>query len=237
MTTKHVGVIGAGTMGSGIAQVAALSGCSVTLLDREESFVRKAIDGVRGRFERLSQKGRITADEASAAAKRLSVATSHQALADCDFVIEAVFEDLDVKHAALSPVEQVVADRTVFATNTSSLSVAEIARGLKRPERLAGMHFFNPAPLMPLVEVISADHSAPGTVDTVFQTAVAWGKVAVRARDVPGFIVNRVARPYYLEALGCASYNTMAPRQAQLLYHLSISMLSRPAIRKPATFT
>ena len=201
MKVRKVGVIGAGTMGSGIAQVAALAGCTVVLLDREESFVLKAVDGVRARFDRLSQKGRISVDESAAAAQRLSVATSHEDLADCDFVIEAVFEDLDVKHAALSRVEQVVADRAVFATNTSSLSVAEIAAGLKRPERLAGMHFFNPAPLMPLVEVVAAEHSAPEVVDAVFEAAIAWGKVAVRARDVPGFIVNRVARPYYLEAL------------------------------------
>ncbi len=201
MTVKKVGVIGAGTMGSGIAQVAALAGCTVVLLDREESFVRKAVDGVRARFDRLRQKGRITADEAAAAAKRLGVATSHEDLTDCDFVIEAVFEDLDVKQAALGRVEQVVTHRAVFATNTSSLSVADIARGLKRPERLAGMHFFNPAPLMPLVEVVAAEHSALEVVDAVFDAAIAWGKVAVRARDVPGFIVNRVARPYYLEAL------------------------------------
>lgn len=201
MKVTNVGVIGAGTMGSGIAQVAALAGCTVVLLDREESFVHKAVDGVRARFDRLRQKGRITADEAAAAAKRLSVATSHENLADCDFVIEAVFEDLDAKRATLGRVEQVVVDRTVFATNTSSLSVADIARGLKRPERLAGMHFFNPAPLMPLVEVVAAEHSAPEVVNAVFDAAIAWGKVAVRARDVPGFIVNRVARPYYLEAL------------------------------------
>lgn len=201
MEIIKVGVIGVGTMGAGIAQVAAVGGCSVELLDRDKSTVRTAIEGLRGRLGRMAQRGKITAAEAEAAGARLLVATGYECLADCDLVIEAVFEDMAVKHASLKAAEAVVGEQALFATNTSSLSVGEIAACLKRPERVAGMHFFNPAPVMPLVEVVAADCSAAETVEMIYNTARAWGKVAVKARDVPGFIVNRVARPFYLEGL------------------------------------
>jgi 3-hydroxybutyryl-CoA dehydrogenase len=197
----QVGVLGAGTMGAGIAQVAAVGGCDVVLLDRDAATVERAIEQTRGHIARLAEKGRISSDAAVAASKRLRAGEAPSALCGCELVVEAVFEDLAVKHEVLAAVEAVVGHETIFATNTSSLSVAEIAAGLRRPERLAGMHFFNPAPLMPLVEVIAADGADPQVVERVFQTAQAWGKIAVRARDVPGFIVNRVARPFYLEAL------------------------------------
>ncbi len=196
----RVGVLGAGTMGAGIAQVAALAGCDVAVLDRDAAIVEQALERTRGHIARLAEKGRLAPADAEAASRRLRTARSAADLHDREFVVEAVFEDLAVKHEVLAAVEA-AAPQAVFATNTSSLSVADIASGLRRRERLAGMHFFNPAPLMPLVEVIAADASDPRVVDLAFDTAQAWDKIAVRARDVPGFIVNRVARPFYLEAL------------------------------------
>lgn len=209
----EVAVLGAGTMGAGIAQVAAAAGCNVRVLDRDVPLVEKALAGVRAQLARLVERGRLAADDAREIGRRLSVADSPAALGGCELVVEAVFEDLAVKHAALHAAEAHVSSDAVFATNTSSLSVAQIAAGLRRPQRCAGMHFFNPAPLMPLVEVIAAECSAPDAVDAVFETAIAWGKVAVRARDVPGFIVNRVARPYYLESLRLLSDGVAPPAQ------------------------
>lgn len=197
----EVGVLGAGTMGAGIAHVAAAAGCTVRVLDRDLTFTEKSLASVRGQLRRLVERGRLCASDADEIGARLVPAGAAAELAGCELVIEAVFEDLAVKHAALGAAERHVATDAVIATNTSSLSVAEIARGLRRPERCVGMHFFNPAPLMPLVEVVSGEGSAPDAVEAAYETALAWGKVAVRARDVPGFIVNRVARPYYLEAL------------------------------------
>jgi 3-hydroxybutyryl-CoA dehydrogenase len=201
MTMTTVGVVGSGVMGAGIAQVAAVHGCTVAMLDVDASVVRKAIDGIGKRLDRSVEKGDLPVQERARIIDRLHVATGPQAAAACDLVIEAVSENLDAKTQVLEPIVRMAGPGSVFASNTSSLSITQIGRAVSAGRRLAGMHFFNPAPLMPLVEVIAGADTDPAVVDQVADCARAWGKTAVRAKDTPGFIVNRVARGYYLEPL------------------------------------
>jgi 3-hydroxybutyryl-CoA dehydrogenase len=196
-----VAVVGSGAMGSGIAQVAASAGHQVRLYDTRPEAVAKAIAGIGKAWDKLVEKGRMGADEASLARERLRPAASTAELKDAALVVEAIVEDLEVKRGLFAELEDIVAPGCILATNTSSISVTAIAARLKRPERLVGMHFFNPVPLMALVEVISGVATDKGVADTVYATAEAWGKNPVHAKSTPGFIVNRVARPYYAEAL------------------------------------
>ncbi len=196
-----IAVIGSGAMGSGIAQVAAAAGYKVKLFDTRPEAVAKAVADIGKVYAKLVEKGRMTADAAAQASAHLhSVADLHQ-VADAALVIEAIVENLDVKRMLFADLENVVGDDCILATNTSSISVTAIAAKLRRPERLVGMHFFNPVPLMALVEVISGLATARGVADTVYATAAAWGKNPVHAKSTPGFIVNRVARPFYAEGL------------------------------------
>ena len=196
-----VAVIGSGAMGSGIAQVAAASGYEVRLYDTRAEAVAKAIADIGSMFVKLAEKGRMTSAEAAAASARLHPVADLHEVASAAIVIEAIVESLDVKRMLFADLEAVVDDDCILATNTSSISVTAIAAKLRRPERLVGMHFFNPVPLMALVEVISGLATAKHVADTVFATAAAWGKNPVHARSTPGFIVNRVARPFYAEGL------------------------------------
>ncbi|EGP53985.1 3-hydroxyacyl-CoA dehydrogenase PaaH [Pseudorhizobium flavum] len=199
--TDTVAVIGAGAMGAGIAQVVAQAGHPVLLFDAKEGAAEKGRAGVLAGLDRLVEKGKLTAAERDAVAERLVVAVTLADLKDARLVIEAIVENLDVKRQVFSALEDVVAQDAILATNTSSLSVTAIAAGLKRPERVAGLHFFNPAPVMKLVEIVSGLASSKPVLDTLFDTALAWKKEPVRATSTPGFIVNRVARPFYAEAL------------------------------------
>ena len=196
-----VAVIGAGAMGAGIAQVAAQAGHSVVLFDVAEGAAEKGRASILSGLGRLVEKGRMTADEREAIAARLAVAPSIDALRDARLVVEAIVERLDVKRQVFAAVEDVVAVDAILATNTSSLSVTAIAAGLKHPERVAGLHFFNPAPVMKLVEVVAGLASSRSVLDTLYATAREWGKAPVHATSTPGFIVNRVARPFYAEGL------------------------------------
>lgn len=196
-----VAVVGSGTMGAGIAQVAAAAGHSVLLYDTRTEAVPLAIQSLRKTFEKLASKGKLSADAAEKAADRLRAATNLDELRSAGIVIEAIVENLDVKRQMFSELERIVDADCVFATNTSSLSIGAIAATLKRPGRLVGMHFFNPAPLMALVEIIGGTATDANLLSAVHATAVAWGKTPVYAKSTPGFIVNRVARPYYGEAL------------------------------------
>lgn len=198
---RVVAVIGAGAMGSGIAQVAAAAGHPVRLLDARAGAADKAIDGIRAQFAKLVDKGRMSADAAAAAGTRLTAADALPALADAALVVEAIVENLEAKQQLFRELESLVASDCILATNTSSISITAIGAALQRPERLAGLHFFNPAPLMALVEVVSGLATTRDVADCLFATAKAWGKSPVHARSTPGFIVNRVARPYYAEAL------------------------------------
>ncbi|MES2323048.1 MAG: 3-hydroxyacyl-CoA dehydrogenase PaaH [Pseudomonadota bacterium] len=196
-----VAVIGSGAMGAGIAQVAAASGYTVKLFDTRPDAVDKAIADIGKVYGKLVEKGRMTGDAADAARSRLHSVASMRDVSDAAIVVEAIVENLDVKRMLFADLEGVVGDDCILATNTSSISVTAIAAKLRRPERLVGMHFFNPVPLMALVEVISGLATSQEVADTVFATAAAWGKSPVHAKSTPGFIVNRVARPFYAEGL------------------------------------
>ncbi len=199
--SKHpVGIIGTGTMGAGIAQVAATHGFTVMLLDQDAETVRRAVDKIHGHIDRMAEKGKLTEKERDESKARLHPADGPEDLSDCDLIIEAIIESLEAKTAMFKRVLPHLRSEAIIASNTSSLSIGAIGESIGCPERVVGMHFFNPAPLMPLVEVISGKRSDPKLVDRVVLIAEAWGKTVARANDTPGFIVNRVARPYYLEA-------------------------------------
>jgi len=195
-----VAVIGAGAMGSGIAQVAAVAGERVLLHDAQPGAADKAVEQIGARLDRLVEKQRMTAEAAATARVRLGAVASPAEMADADLVVEAIVESLPAKQALLADLETCCRDDTVLATNTSTLSVTDIARGLRAPGRVCGMHFFNPAPLMRLVEVPVGETTDPAVAAHVEAWATAWGKTPVRCASTPGFIVNRVARPFYGEA-------------------------------------
>ena len=196
-----VAVIGAGAMGAGIAQVAAVAGHRVLLLDNRPQAAQAAIEGLRVQLDKLAAKGKLTNEAALQAGKRLQAATQLSDLADSALVIEAIVENLQAKQTLFAELEALVSADCIFGSNTSSISITAIGSALKHPQRLAGLHFFNPAPLMALVEIVSGLATDALVADTLFATATAWGKTAVHAKSTPGFIVNRVARPYYAEAL------------------------------------
>lgn len=199
--SSAVAVVGTGTMGQGIAQVALVAGHPVRLYDAAPGRARAAADAIGARLDRLVEKGRLTAGDRTAASARLTPADDLSELAGCGLVIEAVLEQLDVKQKLFRQLEDIVAEDCLLATNTSSLSVTAIAGALREPGRFVGLHFFNPAPLLPLVEVVSGFATEEQAATRAYATAKAWGKTPVRCADTPGFIVNRVARPFYAEAL------------------------------------
>ncbi len=195
-----VGVVGAGTMGAGIAEVAARAGHRVLLLDAAEGAAAAALAAIGGRLDRDVAKDRLEAGAAEAVRDRLEAVTTTDALAPCGLVVEAVAEDLEAKRDLFAALEKVVADRAVLATNTSSLSVTAVANRLRVPGRLVGLHFFNPAPRMRLVEVVRGALTDPEVVESATALVRSWGKEPVTCTSTPGFIVNRVARPFYGEA-------------------------------------
>ncbi len=196
-----IGVLGAGTMGAGIAQLACRAGARTLLHDPIPEALQRGAERVRGGFEKEAAKGRITAEEARAAAERLEVVAGLEAFAPCDLVIEAAPERVELKREIYGRLSEIVSDECVLATNTSSLPVTGIAAGATHPERVVGMHFFNPAPLMALVEVIAGLRSSEGALALADATGRAMGKTVIRATDGPGFLVNRCNRPFGLEAL------------------------------------
>ncbi len=207
-----VAIIGAGTMGSGIAQVAATAGCSVTLYDLKTEALQNSEASLKKIMDRLVEKGRINRKEKERIENNIQYVDTLKKLKNSELVIEAIVENLDIKRNVLSTLEKFVSDECIIATNTSSLSVASIASSLEKPERCIGMHFFNPAPLMKLVEVIPAIQTSEETLKTSVETIMDWGKIVAVTKDTPGFIVNRVARPFYGEALriyeeGMASFS------------------------------
>lgn len=198
---KTIGVIGAGAMGSGIAQVAAQAGHKVVLVDTSEAALERSASALSKVMARLVEKGRLRPEEGAAIPARISRSTDLADLAPCGLVVEAIVENLEVKKAVFREVESHVSREAILATNTSSLSVTGIAAALEHPERCIGLHFFNPAPLMPLVEIVPALQTAAELPGQCLDLMNAWGKDPVVAKDTPGFIVNRVARPFYGEAL------------------------------------
>lgn len=196
-----IGIVGAGTMGRGIAQIAADAGHMVYLFDADKSQIDSSLQFLASIYARLVEKGKINEHDATSALQRITGCGSVKDLADCGLVIEAVVEDLNVKRSVLASLEESVLPTCIIGTNTSSLSVTSLAAGCAVPSRVVGIHFFNPAPLLPLVEVVPAIDSDLTMVANVAKLMSDWGKSPVIARDTPGFIVNRVARPFYGEAL------------------------------------
>ncbi|MDH7447705.1 3-hydroxyacyl-CoA dehydrogenase NAD-binding domain-containing protein [Aquimarina sp. 2201CG14-23] len=196
-----VGIIGSGTMGSGIAQVAATAGCTVKVFDTKQSALDKSELALEKILSRLIEKGRIDEAEKNRIQGNVSYVTSLKELSDADLTIEAIIENLEIKKKVFSELETYVSEHTIIASNTSSLSIASIASSLQKPERCIGIHFFNPAPLMKLVEVIPAVQTSDEVKNKVVNTIKDWKKVVAIAKDTPGFIVNRVARPFYGESL------------------------------------
>jgi len=196
-----IGIIGSGAMGAGIAQVVATAGHAVHLLDQNAAALDRAAASIAASLTKLAEKGKLTRAAADAATARLHPTAAMADFADCNLVIEAIVEDLGVKQQVFRQVEAVVSADCILASNTSSLSITAIAAACQRPERFVGIHFFNPAPLMPLVEIIPAVQTRAGLADEVRALVASWGKRPVLAQDTPGFIVNRVARPYYGEAI------------------------------------
>ena len=194
-------VVGAGAMGGGIAQVLVESGWAVLLYDTQDASLENGIARVRGVWDKLVEKGKISDAQRSAYNQQLSAAYVLREATDVSLVIEAIYENLDAKRSVFTTLDDVVREDCILATNTSSLSVSSIAAGVKRPERVVGLHFFNPAPLMPLVEIVPGIATAPEVVEACVAAVAAWGKVGVVAKDTPGFLVNRIARPFYGEAL------------------------------------
>ncbi|HSW18088.1 MAG TPA: 3-hydroxyacyl-CoA dehydrogenase [Ramlibacter sp.] len=200
-TYTTVGVVGAGAMGRGIAQIAAQAGSTVKLYDTQPQAVAKARDELFNQWDRLLEKGRMDQAAVQACKQRLQAADSLQALADCDLVVEAIVEQLDVKKALFAELESIVKPGAVLATNTSSLSVTAIAAGLKRPQQFAGYHFFNPVPLMKVVEVVAGLKTDPTICAGLAEYARQMGHTPVQAQDTPGFIVNHAGRGFGTEAL------------------------------------
>tara|TARA_B110000977_G_C11076115_1_gene491234 strand:+ start:1278 stop:2441 length:1164 start_codon:yes stop_codon:yes gene_type:complete len=198
---KNVGIIGSGTMGSGIAQVAATSGCLVKIYDTNRAALDKAKASLEKILNRLIEKGRIDSDEKNRIQSHIQYVDSLKDLADSDLTIEAIIENLEIKKQVFQELESFVSENCIIASNTSSLSIASIAASLKKPSRCIGIHFFNPAPLMKLVEVIPAIQTSEKSISISVKTIQDWKKVVAVAKDTPGFIVNRVARPFYGEAL------------------------------------
>ncbi len=199
-STDSVAVIGAGSMGAGIAQVAAAAGHPVLLYDAKGDAVVNAIERLDAGLAKLAGRGKITGEERAAIIGRIKPVANLSDMAPAKLVIEAIIEDLKIKQSVFQELEGIVTADAILATNTSSLSITAIGEALERPGKLVGMHFFNPAQIMKLVEVVSGLQTEPAVAETVYATAKNWGKIAVYAKSVPGFIVNRVARPYYSEA-------------------------------------
>lgn len=200
-TTFCVGIIGSGTMGSGIAQVAAQAGCTVKLVDVNAIALEKSKLALENTLSKLVEKEKIDANEKSRIEAYISYVTELTALADADLVIEAIVENSEVKRKVFAELESVVSKHCILASNTSSLSIASIAASCTIPERVLGIHFFNPAPLMQLVEVIPAVQTSEAVLQQSVEIISSWNKTVAVAKDTPGFIVNRVARPFYSESL------------------------------------
>ncbi|HFZ1086632.1 3-hydroxyacyl-CoA dehydrogenase [Klebsiella oxytoca] len=210
-TLPTVAVIGSGTMGAGIAEVAAAAGHPVLIFDIDPEAVVRAIDGIGQRLASRVSRGKLAAGQAEARLTRLSPAEDLSALARAELVIEAASERLDVKKALFKQLAEICSPSTLLVSNTSSISITAIAAGVAHPERIAGLHFFNPAPVMKLVEVVSGLATSAEVVEQLCQRVCAWGKQPVRCRSTPGFIVNRVARPFYAEAWRALEEQVAAP--------------------------
>lgn len=200
MQIKKVGVLGCGLMGSGIAQVSATAGYEVTVLEQEQKFLDKGFAGIEKSLAKFAEKGSIK-EPPEAIRGRLKGTTDRKALADCDILIEAIIENLEEKKKMFSALDGIVKKDAIFASNTSSISITEVAAATRRPDRFVGLHFFNPVPLMKLVEVVRTIATSDEAFESAYQFGKSLGKVPVRTSDKTGFIVNRLLVPYLLDAI------------------------------------
>ncbi len=203
MEIRHVGVVGAGTMGNGIAQVFALAGNSVCLVDSAASALDRALESIRASLERMVRKDAIGADAAHAAMGRIMSARDLARLGDCDLAVEAVFESFDVKRQVFLELDKLLPHAAILASNTSSISITELGSVTERPDRVIGMHFFNPVPVMKLVEIIRGMATSDATCAAVMTLTQRLGKTPVEVHDFPGFVSNRVLMPMINEAIFC----------------------------------
>ena len=210
---KRIAIIGAGAMGSGIGQVAAMSGHDVVLIDAFPDAINRANQSILSSLRKFEEKDKLHGDKASAIHQRIQFSELLDDVSGCSLVIEAVIEDQEEKQKLFKHIEPILSDDAIIASNTSSLSITGLARNLHNPSRFIGIHFFNPPVLMKLVEIIPALQTDPKTVEQAKEMINAWGKETVLAKDTPGFIVNRVARPYYSEALRIAEEQIATPQQ------------------------
>ncbi len=199
---KKIGVIGSGTMGSGIAQAFAQKGFAVTLKCLNDSLLQVAVEQFEKTFTRLVEKQKITEQEKTKVLANITYSTDYNSLKDCDLVIEAAVENMAIKKEIFSEIDKIVKPEGILATNTSSLSITEIAAAVSRPDKVIGMHFFNPVPLMKLVEIIKGIATSPETYQAVYDMTVAVAKEPVRVEEAPGFVVNRILIPMINEAVG-----------------------------------
>ena len=211
--TMNIGIIGAGTMGVGIAQVAATAGSKVVLFDANAPQIDKALAGLEKTLQKLTEKGKISQEKATEIRNNIVKGEILQDLKDSDLVIEAIIENKDIKTKVFTELETYVSENCIIGSNTSSISITSLGAELKKPERFIGIHFFNPAPLMPLVEVIPSLLTEKTLAEKIYNLMKEWGKMPVIAKDIPGFIVNRIARPYYGEALRIVEENIATPEQ------------------------
>jgi 3-hydroxybutyryl-CoA dehydrogenase len=201
MTLKQIGIVGCGAMGAGIAQLALQAGYSVVVREIDEGFLQKGLGRIKGGLEKAQQKGAVTVEDKEAMFQRLSGTISFDDLATCDLIIEAVFEDIQVKKELFKNLDSISKKETILASNTSSLSVSEMAAVTSRPPQFIGMHFFNPATVMPLVEIITTIATDHAVVQAAIEFCKTLGKVPVLARDNAGFIVNLLLTPYLMDAM------------------------------------
>lgn len=197
----NVGIIGAGTMGIGIAQVAATNGCKVWIYDANAKQAETATVGLEKTLTKLVDKQKISSEKMTEILANISIATELKDFKDCELIIEAIIENKEIKTKVFTELEKYVSESCVIGSNTSSISITSLGAELQKPERFIGIHFFNPAPLMPLVEVIPSLLTEKSLVEKIYSLMKDWGKTPVIAKDIPGFIVNRIARPYYGEGL------------------------------------
>lgn len=210
---KNIGIIGSGTMGIGIAQVAASSGCKVYLYDANIAQIEKSLGALRSTLAKLVNKQKITQKESDGIIGRIVSCVSLSEFKNCDLVIEAIIENAEIKKKVFAEVEATVSENCIISSNTSSISITSLSADLQHPERFIGIHFFNPAPLMPLVEIIPGLLTKKNLDFEISELMKSWKKIPVIAKDIPGFIVNRIARPFYGEALRIVEENIATPEQ------------------------
>ncbi|VVE86530.1 3-hydroxybutyryl-CoA dehydrogenase [Pandoraea bronchicola] len=213
MTIQHVGIIGAGTMGNGIAQACAVAGLPVTMVDISDAAVQKGVATIAGSLDRLIKKDKLTTADKEAALARIATATDYAALAKADIVIEAATENFDLKVKILKQLEGVAKDGAILASNTSSISITKLAAVVARPEQFIGMHFFNPVPLMALVEIIRGLQTSDETHARVDALARQLGKSPITVKNAPGFVVNRILVPMINEAFFVLAENLASPEE------------------------